>query len=116
MSKIRDAVRVTIANGASLSGPVAANGRRIIGIQMPAGWTAADLSIQAQVRSDTFGEVVDAGGTNLVLATGPGADEYVAFADTAALHGLGIVKIRSGTAGAPVAQAADRVLFLVLGD
>lgn len=119
----RHLIPVTIPNGQSLSAEVNLGPHRLVGIIMSAAWTAADLSIQALLRqpatnppAPVFGEVVDSAGSNLVLAAAPGADEYIALAPTAALLGLGRVKIRSGTAGAPVNQAADRSLTLVVID
>ena len=117
----RKTVAVAIANGASLSVEVNVGPFRIVGIQMPAGWTAANLTLQALVDqpagnppAPVFGDVVDTAGTELVLAAAPAAGKYVAIADTAALQGLGRIKVRSGTLALPVAQAAARTLYLVL--
>jgi len=113
---------VTIASGAALSDEIPVGARRIVGIQMPAGWTAASITFAGFVRTDgavpptdTFGKVQDAAGTEVAL-TSPAADTYVAIADTVALQALGRVKIRSGTAGTPVNQGADRVLYVVCSD
>lgn len=122
--RTRNAVPVTIASGQEFSTAAGAGGTRLVGIIMPAAWTAADLSLQAAIGQSatnppviTWGEVVDEAGTPLVLAAGPGASEYVALADTEALLGLGQIRIRSGTAAVPVNQAADRVVTLIfVGD
>jgi hypothetical protein len=118
----RTVVAVTILSGQSLSSAVAIGARRIVGIQMPAGWDAAGITFAALTRQSsgnpvvpTFGKVQDAGGTEVAI-TAPALDTYIALPDTAALGGLGQVKLRSGTAGAPVNQTADRVLGLVLVD
>lgn len=119
----RNAIKVTIPNGAALSNAIGVGADRIVGIVMPTDWTAANLTLQAAVDQSatnppviTWGNVVDDAGAELVLAAAPDADEYVAIADSRALLALGVVRIRSGTAGAPVNQAAERVLYLITTD
>lgn len=116
----REIVPVTIPNGTALSSEAVVGARTVVGIIMPAAWTAADLSVQVLVDETgttgvsptrTYAEAVDTGGTNLAV-TGPAAGEYVVLPVTA-WAGLGRIRIRSGTAGAPVNQAADRTLRLV---
>lgn len=118
----RTLVPVTIANGTALSPEVNVNQKRIVGIRMSAGWTAGAITFQALIdepaalpKAPVFGNVVDAAGAEISLAT-PTAGTYMALPDTLALLGLGRIKIRSGTSGVPVNQAADRVLYLVLAD
>lgn len=115
----RTVVPVTILNGQSVSGEVNTNERTIVGIIMPAAWTAADLSIQALAsetsalpKVQTWAEVVDQAGNNVAI-TAPGAGEYVALSPLA-LNALGRIRVRSGTLAVPVAQGADRTLQLVL--
>lgn len=119
----RNAIRVTITSGQALSNVIGVGADRIVGIVMPAGWDAANITIQAVVNQtsdnppvQTFGEVVDTAGTEIVVATAPAAGEYVALADTMALLALGQVRLRSGTVGAPVNQTATRTLFLITTD
>lgn len=118
----RTLVRVDIATGTALSGEVVVGAKRIVGIQMSAAWTAAALTFQAVVDqaagnppAPVYGEVVDEGGTAISIAT-PGAGAYISLVDTRALIALGRIKVRSGTSGAPVNQAAARVLYLVCID
>jgi hypothetical protein len=118
----RTLVPVLISSGTALSAEVTVGAKRIVGIQMPAGWDAASITFAALTRQSaaappvlTFGKVQDAGGTE-VTVTAPAADTYVALADTVALYGLGRVKVRSGVAATPVNQTADRVLYLVCTD
>ena len=114
----RLALPVHIETGTALSDEVNVGKGRIVGIQMPAGWDAANITAQALTRQagsvPTFGGVVDQAGNELVVVTAPAADEYVAIPDTVALVGLGRVKLRSGTAAIPVNQTADRDFFLVV--
>jgi len=108
----RTVIPVTIASGASLSGDVNVNDLRIVGIEMPAGWTAASITFAALIGDGTYGKVQDAGGTEVTI-TAPAAGTYIAIADTVALIGLGRIKVRSGVAATPVNQAADRDFHLV---
>lgn len=116
----RTEVPVQILAGASQSAEVVVNAGRIVGIAMPAGWDAASITFLAKTRqpaglpaAPVYGKVQDAGGTEVTITT-PAADTYVAIPDTAALLGLGRVKVRSGTAGAPVNQTAQRDFFLIV--
>lgn len=120
MGRQRDALTATIANGASLSGEVNTNGRRIAAIIMPSGWTAASLNFEAlqdQTGStSTFKPLVDTGGAELSITTG--GDRVIAIPETHALSagGLGRIKLRSGTSGAPVNQGAERIIKVVVVD
>ena len=120
MGKQRLTVNVTIPNAASESGEVNVGQHRIVGIQMPAAWTAAGLFLKALVRSSgvppthVFSTVQDNAGADLVLAAGPVADDYIALPDTVPLRGLGRIKVGSGTGALPVAQGAERILTLIL--
>jgi hypothetical protein len=119
MGRQRHIVSATIPNGGSLSPEVAVGGARIAGIIMPAAWTAAALNFEALTdqtgATPTFKPVVDSGGTEVTITTG--GDRYIALTDTSPLcAGLGRVKLRSGTSAAPVNQAADRLIKLVLID
>lgn len=109
--KSRDVVSVTILDGASLSGAVQLGARRIVGLIMPAAWTAAGIAFQADLGSGVFGSVR----TPTAEATATAAaSQYIAL-DTLGLDALGSVKVRSGTESAPVNQTgADRVIKLVV--
>lgn len=118
----RTVVPVTILIGASQSAEININEKRIVGIEMPAGWDAASITFLALVRqpvgnppAPVFGKVQDQGGVEVAI-TGPALDTYVSIADTVALQGLGRCKLRSGTAGIPVNQTAQRDFFVVLDD
>lgn len=113
---------VTIANGASLSAEVDLRHHSLVAIQMPADWTAANLTFQGRPGADdttprineTLQNVYDDTGAEVTVTAD--ADRYIALTAGVldALTGLGRVKIRSGTAGSPVNQGAARVLTLVL--
>lgn len=117
----RTLVPVTILNGASLSAEVTVGAKRIVGIQMPAVWTTGAFTFQAHIGTlagvETYGGVVDAAGAAVTVAA-PTAGSYIVLSEAASmtLHGLGRIKVRSGTAGTPVNQGAQRDFFLVLTD
>lgn len=105
----------TIANGASLSSEVDLSGFVLRAIQMPADWTAANLTLQSKPRSsDTLQNVYDKGGTEFTITAAD--DRYLVpvGADAEVLQALAFIKIRSGTAGSAVNQGAARTLLLVV--
>lgn len=104
----------TIANGASLSGAVDLVDYRPIAVQMPATWTAANLTFQASVDGTTYQDVYDDSATE--LAVGAASARYVALGSAAqlALSGAQYLKVRSGASGSPVNQGGARSVVLVL--
>lgn len=113
----RTTVAVSIANGGTVSGEINVGAKRIVGVQMPGAWTAGTISFQAVISqpagspaAPVFGNVVDAAGAAIALAT-PTAATYMALPTTLALLALGRIKVVAGTA-----QGAQRDFFLVLVD
>ncbi len=106
-------VSATIANGASLSGVVdIGEGRVLCAIDMPADWTAANLTFQASTASDgTFDSLYDQYGTEKTVTAAE--DRYIPLDDPAFWLGVRYVKVRSGTAASAVNQGAERVITLV---
>lgn len=106
-------ITVTIANGASLSGAAGlGRGVSLVGIVMPAAWTAAALTFQGSADSTNFFDLYDAG---TELNIGAGASRYIQV-DPAKTDSLMALKVRSGTSGTPVNQGADRTITLVVRD
>ena len=102
---------VTIANGASpCSAPVVCNGGHLVGIQMPASWTAANLTFQGSADGVTYQEVYDNNGVEVQVVGTQAA--FIPIPPTL-LGPLYALNIRSGTAGTPVNQGAARTLQLV---
>lgn len=108
-------VPVTIANGQSLSAQVGIGiGSAVVGLIMPAAWTAANLTFQASGDASVFNNVYDAAGTEFTVTVA--VSRYIQM-DPSKTDSIAQLKIRSGTAGAPVAQSgADRVITLVVRD
>jgi hypothetical protein len=104
---------VIIPNNESLSGVVGLLGYALAGIVMPSSWTAADLTFRvANAYEGTYYDLYDDNGIEVV-------------AKVAASHAIGVkrhkdtiapflyLKVRSGTAGTPVAQGGARTIVLV---
>lgn len=102
---------VVIANGASLSSEADLKGRKLVGILMPASWTAATITFQSRpTAAHTATNVYDAG-TERSIAVDASRFHMVDIEDW---MGVRFLAIRSGTAGAAVNQGAERTLTLVL--
>ena len=104
----------TIANGQSLSGVIDLEGRTMVGIIMPAAWTAASLTFQAcATQTGTYSDLYDDSG--IEVAVQAAAARAIAV-DLAALKlaPWRYLRIRSGTSGTPVNQGAERILTLVV--
>ncbi len=105
---------VTIANGESLSGEVDLAGFKLAIIQMPAAWTAANLTFQvATATGGTFQNLYDDGGTE-VSVTAAVSRAISLDNNVVNLAAARFIKIRSGTSGTPVAQGAARTITLIL--
>ena len=101
----------TIANGASLSGAIKFGNRRLARIDMPAAWTAADLTFQGSVDGTTFSDLYDADGNEYTIQADASRCIIVALND---FIGLPYIKIRSGTSAAAVNQSGTRTITLGL--
>lgn len=100
----------TIANGGSLSGAVDLAGKTLLGIVMPAAWTAANLTFQVSSDGVTYNDLYDnVGAEKTVIAA---ASRFI-IAIPADWVGVRYVKVRSGTAAATVAQGAQRDIKLI---
>ena len=104
-------VTATIANGESLSGEVdLGEGRVLVGIIMPAAWTAAALTFQSGVATGVVANVYQFGAE---VSYTVDASQYIALQDVMHFYGARYVRVRSGTAAAAVAQGAERAITLV---
>jgi hypothetical protein len=101
---------VLIANGTSLSAEVDLGANVLVGIAMPAAWTAASLTFQ--VSPDGGVTWLELQSISAVISYTVAAGQFIAV-DPAALRGFNALKVRSGTSGTPVAQGADRTLTLI---
>ena len=105
-------VQATIANGAALSGQVNLGNRLLVGIQMPATWTAASLTFQVSPDGGTtWLELYSTAGTEQTFTVA--ASQFIQI-DPTQWRGINCIKVRSGTAGAPVNQGQSSTLTLIL--
>lgn len=103
-------IPVTIDNGASLSDAATLFGGLLSIIEMPAAWTAANLTFQTSGDAGvTFMNVYDDVGNEVAVTAAASRRIRLSPADWVAIHQL---KVRSGTAGVPVNQGAERILYL----
>ena len=101
----------TIANGASLSDAIQIDGSAVVGVVTPAAWTAANLTLQASADDSTFSNVCDEqGNEKTVIAS---TSRYILL-NPADFLGANSIKVRSGTSGTAVNQAAARSVIVIL--
>jgi hypothetical protein len=105
------AITATIANAASLSGIVDLGATRLVGIVIPAAWTAANLTFSVSRDGVTFVDLYDNFGAEYTVTVG-GVNRrvLVPYSD---FFGVRWLKVRSGTSATPVNQAAQRDLILI---
>lgn len=113
MPAIPTAQPVTIANGASLSDAIRPNGAAMVGIEMPATWTTANLTFQVSVDGTTYNNLYDSTGTEVTVTAA--ASRYIQL-NPASFEGFLYVKVRSGTSGTPVNQGGARTIKVVVED
>lgn len=96
---------VTILSGAALGASFIGDGR-LVAIQMPATWTAANLTFQGSMDGVTYADMYAFDGTEVNITAG--ASQYILVPDLRAAW----IKVRSGTTGTPVNQGGNRVIQL----
>lgn len=104
-------IELTISAGQSVSNAVQLAERLLVGIVMPSGWAAADLTFQASRDNVTYRNVYDDSGNEKAVVAAASRHIVITPSDFAGIEWL---KIRSGTSGVPVAQTADQTITLVV--
>jgi hypothetical protein len=101
----------TIAAGQSLSGPVATGVDTLVGLSMPAAWTAASITFQVSPDGGTtWQELYDGAGNEITITSAAG--QFIQM--TSYLwRGMNMFRLRSGTSVAPVVQVAAAVITLI---
>ncbi len=100
---------VVIANGASLSSAVQIRAGLLSVIEMPAAWTAANLTFQSSGDGTNYMNVYDDAGTEVTVTADASRRIQLSPSDWA---GIQYLKVRSGTSAVAVNQAAERTLYL----
>jgi len=105
-----EAIEWTIPNGDSISSEIGIDGISMGIVIMPVGWTAAGITLQVGEWSNgSFFNLYDENGSEVVLTVAAGRAVPLPPEVVAA----SFIKIRSGTAGTPVNQAAQRTGHIV---
>ncbi len=104
--------KLTIPNAASITATINLRDKILVGLQMPAAWTAAELTFQVSADSDgaTFANLYDQDGNEVVYQAA--VDRYIQFTPSDWV-GINFLRIRSGRLAAPINQLASRELKLV---
>jgi hypothetical protein len=101
----------TIANGAATGAGADINNQHLVGIVMPAAWTAATLTFSISLDGGTsWADVYDQNGGELTIQADAG--RYIALPPTL-LTVPGLLRVRSGTSGTPVNQGVARTLTFI---
>jgi hypothetical protein len=112
----REITRAAVISASGSVSSAVGVGRRIVtGLQMPTSWTAADLTFQGAEKPDgTFQSIYDSDGTEVTVSAAASRAISLTPAEMDALSAWASIKIRSGTSGSPVAQAAERTIYVVM--
>lgn len=106
-------ISVTIPDGTDPSAAVDVRDFEIVAIQMPASWSAADVTFQGSVDNSTFQNIYTSDDAELVVEAAQARFVALMEPEITALKACMWIKVRSGTSGVPVDQNADRTLTLV---
>ena len=109
-TEVRNTIVATILNGAAVSNHINLEGSVLVGIRMPAAWTAANLTFRVSMDDVTFLDAYSGAGAEHVVTAA--VDRHI-WLDPSAFAGYRWLIVRSGTAGTPVNQAGDRLVTLV---
>ena len=106
-------IPVTIAIDTSLSGEVYLGANcTLAAIDMPADWTAANLTFQGSYNSGgTFDNMYDQYGIEKTVVAAE--DRFIPLDDPVFWMGVHYIKVRSGTAASAVSQDAARTIYLI---
>jgi len=118
MSKSSQDIAV-IAEGTSQSDAIRKPGYKIVGIIMPAAWTAADITFLVSNDPATgFVKLVQASDEAEITSKASASEAIVFNGAIKEALALGVyVKIRSGTSGTPVNQVAGaRIIVIFSGE
>jgi len=105
---------VSIAAGASLSSAGNTSDKVLCALIVSAGWTPACLTFQASDDAGvTWNELYDDQGNEITISAAAVAANNRLSMDPSNFAGVDFIKVRSGTAAAPVVQVAAAAITLV---
>lgn len=98
----------------AVAGGVAMGADTLVGIWMPAAWTTAALTFQVSPDGGvTWLELFNDGGSAVSIAAAAGQFISLVTNTNYTWRGINLLKVRSGTAGAPVVQTAGATVTLI---
>lgn len=114
MAEYRVHKKVTIANGASLSGVVELKGLRPVALIMPAGWTTAYVTFQTARADANYANAKDSDGSEITTTQLVASQVYpLSQRHQIELMHADYIKVRSGTSGTPTTQSSGDDVVLV---
>lgn len=113
-------VAVTIANNTASSSAVETNGRRLVAVQTPAAWTAADITFDVyDAENAQWLKIVDAAGAAVkITGVATGAAEInlpPEIGDRLTYNRMRLTSTNTASE-ADVNQGAARTLYVILGE
>ena len=104
-------VTATLASGTNISANIDLGTSRLGRIAMPADWTPADLTLQTSYDGSAWNNLFDKDGGEYTIKAAGARSILIPLSDMLSVRYL---RVRSGTSGAPISQAAARNLMLIL--
>ena len=102
----------TIPSAQAVSDAIDVRGYSVVGVLLPAAWTAASLTFQGSADGSNFGYLSDSTGAEISVAS-PGATKLVNFS-ASWFQACGWIRLVSGPNAAVIPQAASRSLVVIL--
>jgi hypothetical protein len=115
LSSSYTSVQSGVAAGGPINGGVMMGADTLVGIQMPATWVAAGITFQVSPDGGaTWCELYDDAGNEVTITT-PVASSFIVLDNhpSSMWRGINAIKVRSGTAGAPVVQTGGATVNLI---
>jgi hypothetical protein len=101
---------ITIPASGTISDTISLVNQTLVGIQMPAAWSAADLTFRVSPDNINFSDMYDQFGNEFVVKTS--ASRFVVL-NPADWVGVRFLSVRSGTVGTPVTQPSARDITFI---
>ncbi len=103
-----------IASGSSLSAAIPLDRRPVLRLLIPSGWTTASVTLQGSLDGTNYYDLLAEDGNAITLSASAG--KFIQISNPDDWAGYKYLKVRSGTSGSPVTQAADRTITLTVRD
>lgn len=101
---------ISIPASGTISDTISLVNQTLLGIQMPAAWSAADLTFRVSPDNVTFSDMFDQYGNEFVVKAS--ASRFIVL-NPADWVGIRFLAVRSGTVGTPVTQPSARNIVLI---